>query len=71
MRRTNRDERFSVFIDDALYIMNKDEDVSQHIPVTQDEDDMTKTYVDYSAVRYYEGDLKVWAVNNVNVFTEV
>jgi len=68
-------KRFSVFIDDALYIMNKDEDVSHHIPgPKEDEDDtqpITKTYVDYSAVRYYEGDLKVWAVNNINVFTEV
>ena len=67
-------KRFSVFIDDALYIMNKDEDISQHMPAPQEKEEdnqpPTKTYVDYSAVRYYEGDLKVWAVNNVNVFTE-
>jgi len=69
-------KRFSVFIDDTLYIMNKGEDILQYMEVENYEEkneteDINKTYVDYSTVRFYEEEHQVWAVNSMNVFTEL
>ena len=69
-------KRFSVFIDDSLYIMNKDEDINQYMknttePDTEQQDETKKTYADYSAIRFYDNNTPIWAINNISIFVEL
>ena len=75
-------KRYSVFIDDALYIMNKGENITQYmtkdttkdttIGANEEDNSPKKTMEDYSAIRFYTDDIEqVWAVRNTNIFTEL
>ena len=71
-------KRFSVFVDDALYIMNKGENITQYmtkdttIGANEDDNSPKKTMEDYSAIRFYNDDSEqVWAVRTTDIFTEL
>jgi hypothetical protein len=75
-------KRFSVFVDDALYIMNKGENITQYmtkdttkdttIGANEEDNSQKKTMEDYSAIRFYTDDSEqVWAVRTTDIFTEL
>jgi hypothetical protein len=71
-------KRFSVFVDDALYIMNKGENITQYmtkdttIGANEEDNSQKKTMEDYSAIRFYTDDSEqVWAVRATDIFTEL
>jgi len=69
-------KRYSLFIDDSLYILNKDEDLLGFIPpIMEEEEEETemrkKNYKDYECVRFYQGSDTFWAVKSARVFVEL
>lgn len=67
-------KRFSVFIDNALYILNINKDIKDIDFVTEDEDDFDEThksFKDYTCIYFFEDGLQLWCVKSLSRFVEL
>jgi hypothetical protein len=70
----NRLKRFSVFIDNALYVLNINKPIEDIDFVTDDEDDFDdthKSYKDYTCIYFFEDGLQLWCVKSLSRFVEL
>ena len=70
----NRLKRFSVFIDNALYVLNINKSIEEIDFVTDDEDDFDesyKSYRDYTCIYFFEDGLQLWCVKSLSRFIEL
>jgi hypothetical protein len=71
---THRLKRFSVFIDNALYVLNINKPIEDIDFVTDDEDDFDdthKSYKDYTCIYFFEDGLQLWCVKSLSRFVEL
>ena len=70
----NRLKRFSVFIDNALYVLNINKPIEEIDFITDDEDDFDETYKsyrDYTCIYFFEDGLQLWCVKSLSRFIEL
>jgi len=70
----HRLKRFSVFIDNALYVLNINKPIEDIDFVTDDEDDFDdthKSYKDYTCIYFFEDGLQLWCVKSLSRFVEL
>jgi hypothetical protein len=70
----NRLKRYSVFIDNALYVLNINKPIEEIDFVTDDEDDFDETYKsyrDYTCIYFFEDGLQLWCVKSLSRFIEL
>lgn len=70
----HRLKRFSVFIDNALYVLNINKPIDEIDFVTDDEDDFDdthKSYKDYTCIYFFEDGLQLWCVKSLSRFVEL
>jgi hypothetical protein len=67
-------KRFSVFIDNALYVLNINKDIQEIDFNTDDEEaefDEVKTYKDYTCIYFFENGIQLWCIKPLSRFTEL
>jgi hypothetical protein len=70
----NRLKRFSVFIDNALYVLNINKPIEEIDFISDDEDDFDETYKsyrDYTCIYFFEDGLQLWCVKSLSRFIEL
>jgi len=70
----NRLKRYSVFIDNALYVLNINKPIEEIDFITDDEDDFDETYKsyrDYTCIYFFEDGLQLWCVKSLSRFIEL
>ena len=70
----SRLKRFSVFIDNALYLLNINKPIEEIDFNTDDEDDFDEThksYRDYTCIYFFEDGLQLWCVKSLSRFIEL
>lgn len=66
--------RYSVFIDNTLYVLNINRPIEDIDFVTDDEDDFDdthKSYKDYNCIYFFEDGLQLWCVKSLSRFVEL
>jgi hypothetical protein len=70
----SRLKRFSVFIDNALYVLNINKPIDEIDFIADDEDDFDEThksYRDYTCIYFFEDGLQLWCVKSLSRFIEL
>jgi len=67
-------KRFSVFIDNALYVLNINKPIQEIDFNTDDEEEDfedIKTYKDYTCIYFFEDGIQLWCIKNLSRFVEL
>jgi hypothetical protein len=67
-------KRYSVFIDNALYVLNINKPIEEIDFVTDDEDDFDEThksYKDYTCIYFFEDGIQLWCIKSLSRFVEL
>jgi len=67
-------KRYSVFIDNALYVLNINKPIEEIDFITDDEDDFDEThksYKDYTCIYFFEDGIQLWCIKSLSRFVEL